>query len=588
MTAPTVRVPAAAAALLWVSACLLGVWVALWVVYPRMTAVEHSAGHAGVATDLPWSFEGTEEGHRLEVTLPVHPGTSSVWRIVPDDELTELRVNGNVVPLSEARPKSGVHDFLRGFTIDLGQWLHWGNNKLEFAVKNTGGWGGVIIHPVVGWRALILAAGLLPSLLALARLFRLSTLQKWPLGLSLVVLCAYWGATPWHERNYDVKRLNESGHIGYVIYVARNWSLPPPDDGWQYYQPPGYYGFGAAIWKVAAKLGISGPEAIQCLSLCLWLVFLVASAAALKLTLRRSPLTLALATAALGVWPSGIISSSRISNDLALYAASAVATYFMIRWWKGQRRRHLAGMALSVAAAFVCKSSGMALLGAALVLVGLRLLRRRRWRRLRPWLEAAAAGATMLAGVALGLARNIWYWKQGKLASWLVSNIAGLDDDLRVSNEARNFIPLDVPVFLSEPWVNTRVDATGRANYWNFFLRSSLSGEFEFNGKLHQHIALAWGVILLLLVLTAVARPLVARPTLAALWRDAPWYALGLLWLGSSLSLRATYPFSCQSDFRYVIPAIVPFVFACARGHWVARGLLSLVIASSVVFFVSV
>jgi hypothetical protein len=566
---------------------LLSISLALWVVYPRITAAEHRGLGDPRPTHLPWTFADVIPRAELEVTLPLHWGSPSRWHIWPDDILTALQINGRAVPLNVAHPESGLRDWLHGFDIDLGPWLHRGDNLIEMAVTNTGGLGGISMRPLLGWRPLLLAAGVMPWLWVLARGFRLGRMETVILAVALVVVCWYWGATPWYERNYDVKRYGLEGHLDYVIYLVEHRSLPPVYEGWQYYQPPGYYGIGALAWRWADWLGISGPEALQAYSLVLWQVFLTSSVAAMKRILRRPAWVLGTATAALALWPSGIISAIRIGNDAGLYAAAGLATYFMVRWWKGQGRRHLAGMALSVAAAFLFKGSGMALLAAAGALVALRLLRRARWRRLRPWLEASAAAAAMGSGVALGMARNVWAWKEGKTPSWLISNIAGLDDDLKAPSGLRSFIPLDVPVFLCEPWVNSRDDATGRANFWNYFLRSSLSGEFSFEGKLHEVLSLAWGVLLLWLVAILLVRPFVARPSVAALWRDAPVYAVGLLWLASAISLRASFDFACEADFRFVVPAIVPFVAACARERWVAPGLLAIIAASSVVFFVS-
>jgi hypothetical protein len=576
-----VAVLARSIASLW---CITAV---VWALFPRMTAVEHvTGGHTG-PTNLPWTFEETGANNRLEVTLPVRWVTPTRWNVRPDNTLTALRVNGSEVPLSRAEPQAGLSDWQHGFDIDLGPWLHPGENHLEMIVDNSGGPGGITLRPRMGWRPLLLAAGLMPWLWTLARMLRIRRIETRILGAALVVLSWYWAATPWFERYYDVKRCGEGGHLDYVIYVAQHHVLPPPNEGWQFYQPPAYYEGGALAWRWAEWLGVSGPEMLQAYAVALWLVFLTASAAAIELTLRRPRWARAIATAAVALWPSGVLAGPRIGNDLSLYAVAGVGTYFMIRWWRGQERRHLAGMALSVAASLSCKGTGVALLAAALALLGLRLLRRGGWRALRPSLEAMATAATMVAGALLGVARNVSYWRQGKLSSWLVSNVGSLDPDLRVPNDLRAYVPFDVPTFLAEPWMSSRDDASGRRNFWNYFLRSSLSGEFRFEGKLHEAIALVWGGLLLGLVLVLVAGLIARRPTLSALWRDAPLYALGGAWVSSLVMARILYPFSCQSDFRYVVPVVVPFVIACARGRWLGLGLLSVMAASSALFFVT-
>ena len=585
MPAPANRTVAGAITAAWFAGALLAVSLALSVVYPRMTGVGHVGGRAEPAR-MPWTFPETGEA-RLEVTLPVRWGTPRRWNIVPDDAFTGLRVDGQAVPLAEV-PAAGLRDWSHGFTVDLGPWLHHGDNQVELTVTNTGGPGGIALRPVPGWRFLLLAGGLVPWVVGLARVFRLrASGRAFVLG-ALALFCAYWAATPWSERSYDVKRYGEGGHLDYVVYVAEHASLPPPDAGWQFYQPPAYYGGGALVWRAAERIGVSGPEALQAYSLMLWLVFLTASIAGLARGLGGSRWGFAAAAAALAFWPSGVIDAPRIGNDAGLYAAAGVATYFAVRWWRGGRRRHFAGLALAVTAAFCAKTSAMALLAAALALVGLRLVRRLRRRGRRAWLEAAAASAALTAGALLGVARNVWYWHEGHLSSWLVANTGALDAVLAVPNELRDYVPLDVPVFLAEPWVDSRSDATGRANFWNYWLRSSLTGEFRFDGPVHRAIAIAWGVALLSLLTIVLLRLQRRRPTLARLWRDAPWYALGLFWVASAIAAREAYPYSCQADFRYVAPVLVPFLVACARGRWAGRVLLGLTAASSIVFFATV
>lgn len=560
--------------------------LALWTVYPDVPAVGRLASGHTAPTTLPWSFGETGGGHRLDLTLRVHWGTPRRWRIIPDDHFVSIRVNGQLVPLSGI-PPAALDDWQHGFVLDLDRWLHSGENHLVLVVDNRGGVGGLTMRPEAGWRNLLLALGLLPWLLALARVFRLRRVQTVVLGGALVVLCWYWSATTWSQRSYDVKGFGETGHIDYVVYVAEHGSLPPLDQGWQYYQPPLYYESAALTWRWARRVGLSATDALQAHSLLLWLVFLTASAGALRLTLRRSLASLALATTALALWPSSVMQSVRIGNDVAMYAVAAVCTWFMLHWWRGGRRRDLLGMATCVAVAFGVKSSGVALLTTATALLGLRALRHARWRRPGVWAEGVAAVGIMLGGAALAISRNYHYWRLGKVSNLLVCNIASLDDNLRIKDELKNFIPLDVATFLASPWISSRDDATGRGNVWNYLLRSSLSGEFSFEGSLHQAIALLWGALLLWLVVLLLLRVYTRRPSAASLWRDAPWVLLSVAWLGSLVGLRAMSPIPCQADFRYIVPALVPFVLACTRDRRLPQALLAAMCVSAAVFFVT-
>lgn len=567
---------------------LLGVLTissALWASYPRMTAVEHLTGGRNGPVDMPWFFAGISNGNRLEVDMPVNWLTPRTWQVIPDDRLTAMSIDGKPVPLERIPPEK-LSDWRHGFVIDLSPWLSSGVHHLEFTVDNTAWFGHLTLQARQGWRVWLLAASLLPWLLALCRLFRLGPGQTAILGASLLALCAYWSVTPWSERVYDVKRHGETGHLGYIEYVTEHGSLPRPDQGWEYFQPPLYYAGGAAVKRWADWLGLADTEALRAYALGLWLIFLTASAATLRLALRRSGGAVLLATAVLALWPAGVIHGLRISNDIALYAAAAVATYCMLRWWRGGRPRHLYGMALAVALALLCKSSASAVLAAAGLLIALRLLRRGRWRRWRPWGQALGAGAIMLAGVVLSLARGVWYWLHGQVASWLIGSIGTLDADLRVPNGLRAYIPLDIPVFLTSPWVDSRDDATGRGNFWNYLLRSALSAEFQFDGQRQRVIAFFWGALLLALLILLLARMGRLRWNPGALWRELPWVALSLLWLASVLSVRYAYPFSCQGDFRFILPVLVPFIIAGVRQGVVARLMLGLIAAGSAVFFI--
>jgi hypothetical protein len=573
--------------IVWVAALviagLLSMSLALKVVYPRLTATTQPRYGPGAPVELPWRFDGVRYGSRLQVHVRGNAFTPRRWRIIPDDRLTSLTVNGLTVPLDDV-PTESLTDWYDGFEIDLSGRLH-GDDELTFTLDNTGGPGGLTLRPVVGWRSALLALGMLPWLLALTQIVRLRRLLVGVLCGALVVICAYWGATPWNVRSYDVKFRGETGHLDYVAYVAEKGGLPQPNEGWQYYQPPLYYEGGALAWRWASALSVSPHETLRAYSVFLWLVFLSASAAAIDGAARRAAWVKALAVAGVALWPSGIMAAPRIGNDAAIYAAAGIATWWMVRWWRSGRRLHLAWMSLAIALAFLCKSNAAVLFAAALALVGLRMLRRSRWRRAGAWVDASVLTVIGGAGAALSLGRNVYYWWHGKLSSWLVSNISGLDANLRGPRDVRSFIPLDLPVFLTSPWVDSRDDATGRTNFWNYLLRSALSGEFTFEGDARRAVSLLWGVLLLGLVLLVALGAYRRRPSIRALWRDAPWIVLGLLWLLSILYSRLAYPFPCTGDFRYIFPFLVPLVLACIRRGPTCWALLSLVALSSAAFF---
>ncbi len=567
---------------------LLGVLtttLALWLVFPALHASDRLDDGSSGPLEQPWVLGQAGTGYHLDVHVSVKWLTPARWTIIPDYGLNALLVNGQPVPLDRVRP-GGLSDWRQGFGIDLSPWLHRGDNELEFVVDHYRWYGGFVLRPQPGWRVPLLAAALLPWLLALSRLFGLGRRQVLLLCVGLAVLCFYWAVTPWDLRCYDTVPIGIGGHLDYVKYVADHAALPRPDQGWEYFQPPLYYIAGALVWHWAQWFGVAGAEALQAFAIAIWLVFLSAAAAALRLCLPRTPQWLA-ATAALALWPAGIIHGLRLGNDPPLYAAAAVATWFMFRWWRSGRRSHMFAMACSIAVALLCKLSAGPLIGAAAALMVLRLVRARQRVRLKLWLEAGAAAAIVAAGGLLALGRNLYFWLHGDIANWLISNIVKLSPRLGVPDQLKYFLSMDLRVFLNSPWVDVFDDATGRAYFWNFLLRSSLSAEFHFDGALQRALAHVLGGLLLSLMVVLLLQGLSQWRSRAWVWRNASWIVLGLMWLCGLLALRIAYPFSCESDFRLVLPLLIPFLIACARAGRFAQMLLAAIALGSGLFFLT-
>lgn len=566
---------------------LLSIGLAMWLVLPHITAKAQLADGQQTSPYPPWILgggHGGSAGNRFELDLRASWLTPARWDAAYQGRLQHFLINGQEV-MPGPLPASNLWQKIQ-LTYPL--WRH-GLNHIEFVLDVDPGTavspyvsvGGVSFQPVLGWRLLLLAAGFLPWLAGLGSLFRLQRQQILALAVAVLVLCIYWEHTPWNQRTQDV--IGESGHLGYVVYVANHLALPPPNQGWTFFHPPLYYIVAAVVWRLTPWLGLSGPVVLQGLALTLWLVFLTPSAGALRLCLRRSLQVLLLATIALALWPSGIFHGLRLGNDAALYAAAGPATWFLLRWWRSGRRRHLFAAAGFTALALLCKSNAIVLATALGMLVGLRLLLRPRQRYPRQWLDAGVAAGVIGAGMLLSLANQFYYYWHGQLDSWLVGNAFHLAPVMRVPVKIDNFLPLHLPLFLSTPWMSSFDDASGRANFWNYLLRSAISGEYHFEGALQHGISLVWGGLLLMLLL-ALLVPGRRRWSRAALWRDAPLLLLGLLWFASVLALRIDMPYSCSNDFRYILPVLLPFVIAAARRNWASRVLLLMIALGSPVF----
>lgn len=555
--------------LLLAIASLLLVALATRTIMPEVAqATALQAGRAAPAT-LPWVFPRPASGSVLTLDLTVHWYTPSVWTIVPDDHLRFLRVDGVELPLGGVRP-GGLDDFDKGFDYDFGSHFAPGPVEIQIGIDNRNGQGGVGLRPRFGWRGALLVTGFVPWLLLLARWFSLDRRQTAACGLGLVLLVVYWAKTPANVRGHDMY-----AHLEYIEYLLRNQRIPPPFGGWSFFHPPLYYLGAACVLAAARAFHLLGLECLQAYSLLIFLVFLVASAGALRLVLE--PRQRLVATLALAAWPTCILHGIRIGNDVMLYACSGVATYFLVAWWQSDRRKHLLAAAFVAALGMLAKTNAMVVVVALGLLFSYRATKHARWHQPRTWFDGGLSLLLLTCGVLLGFGNGIYWYARGRIPSWLVGNVNLLPERLRVPVDVASFVPLDVPVFLTDPFQSRGYE---EANFWNALFRSALSGEWNYPGL--EPLGYFWGVCLLALVLLGLG-PLwkVTRAPRSRL-RDAPWLWLAAGWIGSLLVLRYSSPFSCSNDFRYVLPVLVPWVVGCARAGRASRWVLLALVSGTV------
>lgn len=540
-------------------------------------------GDAG-AVDLPWIFYQVKKNNLLAVEADVSWYSPRVWQVIPDDFLREITVNGEPVSLAEIPPQA-LRDYAEGFKIDLSGYLVNGKNHIEFRFDNGWGPGGLDIRPVKSWLALVMFfVGFSLFLVWFGRLFNISLPAHLLLLVALIPILSYWQETNWTTRSHDVG--GDTGHYGYVKYVSDNHALPQPNQGWAFYHPPVYYVIGAAVFSLSEALNVSTTESLQALSVLFWLVFLVSSIATLRLFLRNNVVVYWTAVIALVFWPSGIIRSVGIGNDVPLYACIGIGTWFMCQWWKTGRRSLLVWAAVFSALALLIKSNGIVLAAALGSLLAVRFFFRRDCKKCKTLLDGMLFGTIVLSGFIASFAVRIYFYLKGELSHWLVSNAGGLGDSLRVPVSLKSFTPLDLPTFLTQPFINSYDDSTGRGNFWNFLMRSSLTGEFSFDGKLQVLISYAWGAALVVLFFVAlVDLRRLSSLNFARFYRYMPIIVLLVLWLLSMIVFRIQLPFSCSNDFRYITPMLMPLLLVWAMGGRLQRYLLGFISATSVIFF---
>lgn len=565
--------------------CLL-VFVGLWISSADITSSKGTVRGKTQSVELPWRFKHPSRNNLLTIKLEATALSPKVWQIIPDDQFKSIRIDGKPVSLDEI-PREALTDYGKGFQLDLTEYLTPGSHTIKMRFNNRGGDGGLNFTPVPGpWRFLSVYFGLLTIVLVLGSLFSLKANQKWVLALALIPITFYWSVTPWDVRTHDV---SGGGHYDYIEYVATKKALPKPHEGWVFYHPPTYYVAGAVVWSFAKTTGLPVHQSLQFLSVFFWLVFLVSSLATLKIFLKNRPGARFIASFAIALWPVGILHSPAIGNDSALYASLGMGTWFLCRWWYSGRRRDLLWTALFASLAVLIKSNGIVLIAAGGILLLIRFLLVQPRRKVRALIDGIVFALITATGLLASLGVRIYYFLKGDSANWMISNVGNLHSGLRVPADIKAFIPLDIPTFLTQPYLSAWSDETGRGNFWIYLLRSSLTGEFSFTEPWLTKIAYFLGAVLMLLFLSLICGlPRLYRTGLRALYRHLPLLLLGLLWLLSLVVLRIQVPFSSSNDFRYILPILLPVVlFWTAQGVW-PRWLLTVMAVGSAVFYTAV
>ncbi len=528
-------------------------------------------GGAEQAVQLPYTLKSSgKELLTFESTLHRNPLSASKLKIIPDDCITSVSINGR--PLNMAAIPNRCN-WSKGVEIDLESYLHSGENTLQIVIRKKDGVGGL---NVFGLTEQTNGATLLFALAALFSLgYLVIALTREQLGGTISILLAagvilqfhYLSYTDFSTRTFDL--LISTGHLDYIKMIAHDFALPNPTEGWEYHQPPLYYLAAAIIYAFFEALPLIDPMvALQLFSLLLFTLFLYYSLHTLKLLITDEKL-LALSALLLIFWPSGVIHSIRIGNDILFFTLFALGVNQIVRW-----QLHNASfrpVLLVASLALITKANGIILFGVIGILLLIDLYRRR---DIKTFGRLTAQSILFfIAAFAVNFADNIYYALAQGSQDWLVSNVVNtLNKKLFVANEAFNYLYFDLQTYLKAPFINPWDDQYGRQFFWNYLFKSALFSEFFFPAK--AAVASVMGALSLLIFGYIVTGMLSARPT-----RGALIMALVLLLsLAALLLYRIKIPVACNTDFRYIYPVIIPmaFFFAQAQSFFKARRLPAL------------
>jgi hypothetical protein len=272
----------------------------------------------------------------------------------------------------------------------------------------------------------------------------------------------------------------------------------------------------------------------------------------------------ALYAALLCLWPSGIIHSVRIGNDDASYFAFGGVLLYASRWWQGGRDRHFHAAGAFAGLAMLIKSNGVvafALLGLLFVVHAIRDPHRSVRGLLRRAWPAAVFFALPTVATLVRALRDV---TPGHPHNLFVGNSDKLTKAIAVGNGAANYLWFDLKMLLTQPYSTSWTDDAGRQYFANFALKTSLLGDFQYEGARLSDLAIVMSFLFVpILVCVGLGAAYQTRDE----WLEVLplWLMIGLA-VASLAALRMSIPMACSNDFRYVLPILMPSLYLFTRG----------------------
>ncbi|MBS1963626.1 MAG: hypothetical protein JST04_15535 [Bdellovibrionales bacterium] len=456
-------------------------------------------------------------GDRLTVRAELDLGGFDFGRypIAADDCVTGIRIDGTPIYSAECEP--GLTGRVRAFSVPGS--FSAGTHSLEIEVENHEAFGclGLPTRAGVAVRWLLLWAAMAWFLFRAEGSRGVRAFAVVALGFAF----AYSVLTPFCVRANDFW-----GHSAYIQYVAQNWRLPGVTEFWCSFHPPVYY----AISAFFGRLGIRPVD----------LAF-AAYAGTLVLFWRRYRDWLGFAM--LAFFPVHLFCVSRVSNDVVMPLLGLFYLLAMDRLVREPRNwRAVLGTSAVMLVAVATKLSALSFVPGLLFVA----IRRRR---------ELGIGRFVALFLPFGLFLLAWMFR-----SWSESGdlfymaIPGLGEQMRVPNGWGHFFGFSPTSFFGESVADNWAGSL-RHHVLEFFLTSSLQGEFRYPSSLALPLFVARGILLVFFGFTLVR---VFRKRAGEFWTN-PAVLLLASQTAFYLFTNVSHPFSPFQDARYwaaTFPAI--------------------------------
>lgn len=518
--------------------------------------------------NLPYtSFSSPEKKFKFIFIIKKQFFTPKYVKIIPDDGVLEIISNGEFLPL-EIVDNSKLFNWDTGFEYPLGKYLKKGNNYIEIKIINKGGpFGLKIFNSSKDFKySLFIFSFYLFFSLLLIDIFLVLKFKKTivlTIVLTIITRLFYFSITQWEERGYDVK-----AHIEYIEYIVNNNKLPESDKGWEFHQPPLYYLSCAIIYKFLKLETFSIYKSLQLYSLFLDIIIILAGYLIITFYITKTKIKeeklknnlFFISFALFSLWPSHIIHSIRIGNDVMLYLFYLLSFLFFIYWLEKNKLLYFVLFNTTLLLGSITKKNAIVFIPIIYSVLILKFLTDKK--RLNIWLYVKKLGFISIIIIII-LTLTFYTSIEKKIKGIDFNPITGnthrsLHSGLFVSNHAQNYLFFDLKEFLTTPFTNPWEDKGGRQFFLNYFLKTSLFAEFNYKNSISKNIGIILSFLLLIILICLIIGLLLLKKELYI--KILPLIFNFIFLFFSTLFFRITIPASCHGDFRFAFPSLVSIV----------------------------
>jgi len=491
----------------------------------------------------------------ISFNLDIKENKNLVYKFHPDDCILSIEINGKAFPQEKVQNPC---DYSNGTVLDLSEYMQVGLNRIEVQMKNSyGGPGGLRIdYPYegfssVGFKQILFAVLLLIIAALILRKFKFGISATSLVLLGIGIRLIYFSYTSPTERVYDM----DYGHYVYMNMIIDDKQIPKTNACWSCNHPPLYYLASAGVISIFNKINpFYELRFLQQIAMLFSFVSLAFGVALLYRLFGDKRISI-FSSLLFVVWPGFVITAPRIGNDVPFYFGALMCMLFAQMWWNKHRSRYLLLSFLGAGIAVLFKSTGFVVMGALFLLCICGIFRFWELPKLK-----IAIGVFIIAVLSVfgSQYRIILEFFQDVKPSLAVVNV---NPALNVKTSLGSFIYFDAKDYFMEPYTSTWTDAGGRQYFWNFFIKSTLFGEYPVwksnAGRVFASILNSMNFVFFLLIFWGIVNMKI---------RNLPSLLFFTALLASLIFIRAHYSVSCMQDFRYIAPILVPMLLFAFEG----------------------